>query len=242
MSQNENKPINLGPGIKHNYTQKPYYGTMYFKVVYDVRDPKEHRKQMAVWSMTPTTRRELFSKSKVLASAITRFCNKELKANTRHRAEGSKVTFFLEKEEHTRALIKQFDKNIVEVYVPYNNVQIQIGNSDMMATPLFRARLFEESSYCQGFRYKVQVKASTEMKSIKGNLQSFFNNINRKDYSYSSNVSMLLASPDKLRPWQTLSMYFNDEQDLLMLKLMIGGTEMEVYKVILHRELVLSDK
>jgi len=246
MSRNENQPINLGLNLRHKYSQKPYFGTMFFKIVYDIRDPKEHKRPANVWNLTPTTRRDWFSKAKILSSAISRFCVRELKANYRQRTESNRVTFFLEKEEHARALVKQFDKNIVEVYVPYNNMQIQIGSSDMMATPLFRSKLFEQSNYCNGFRYKVQVNATNEIKAMKSNLNSFFANISRQDYSLSYNAQLMLDSDPKrgerLARWNKLSMYFNDEQDLLMLKLMMGLTEMEVYKVILHKELIFQDK
>lgn len=246
MNQNENKPINLMTGVPHKYIQKPYYGNMYFKIVYDVRDPKEHKRPAQVWTMSPSHRRDLFYKAKTLASAVNRFCKKELIAGIRHRTENNKLTVFLEKEEHARAVLKQFDKNIIEIHVPYNNMQIQIGNSDMMATPLFRARLFEQSSYCKGFRYKVQVLATSEVRAMSETLTSFFSNINKRDYSLSHNMEILLSNDskrkDRLQRWNSLSMYFNDEQDLLMLKLMLGGTEMDVYKVILHRELVAQDK
>lgn len=233
-------------GVTHKYIQRPYYGNMYFKIIYDVRDPKEHRRPAQVWTMPANHRRDLFYKAKALASSVNRFCKKETISGIRYRTENNKLTVFLEKEEHARAVLKQFDKNIIEIHVPYNNMQIQIGNSEMMATPLFRARLFEESSYCRGFRYKVQVMTTTEIRTMTESLISFFSNISKKDYSLSRNMQILLdpdsRKKDRLQRWNSLSMYFNDEQDLLMLKLMLGGAEMDVYKVILHRELLTQDK
>lgn len=244
MSQNENKPINLGVNVKHSFTQKPYFGTMFFKLVYDVRT-KEDSKQN-VWTMTPGARRNLFYRARNLSTSITNFCKNTLGAKIRNRSENSRVSIFLEDEMDARSVVEKFKDGLVEVHVPYNVEQIKIADSDMMATPLFRAKLFEESGMCRGYRYKVQVRATQEIKALRDSLISFFSTMDRNDYKLSKNAEFLVHKNVKklelLSWWNSVSMYFNDEQDLLMLKLMLGMSEMEVFKVILHKELLETDK
>jgi hypothetical protein len=244
MSQNENKVIHLGVNVPHNYVQRPYFGTMCFKLVYDVKTKEDEK--LNVWAMSPSSRRSLWYKARNLAGDISKFCKKELETKIRCRTENSKISIFLEEESHARAVLKKFKDNIVEVHVPYSIEQIKIADSDMMATPLFRAKLFEQSGMCAGYRYKVQVRGTTEIKSLRDNLANFFANLDSKDYKLSRNAELLLhknpKKQDMLSWWNSLSMYFNDESDLLMLKLMIGASEMDVYKVILHRELLETDK
>lgn len=246
MSQNENKPINLGVEIPHTYVQRPYFGTMCFKLVYDVRSKDNIKKKVNVWSMSADIRRQVWYKGRSLASEITRFCKKELDAKIRSRSESSRVSVFLEEEAHARAVVEKFKDGLIEVHVPYNFEQIKIADSDMMATPLFRAKLFEHSRVHKGYRYKVQVRATSEVKLLRENLIGFFANLDRRDYYLGKNTELLLSpnpkKQDTLSWWNTLSMYFNDESDLLMLKLMIGASEMDVYKVILHSELLEPDK
>jgi hypothetical protein len=246
MSQNENKPINLGVKVPHTYVQRPYFSTMCFKLVYDVRSKDDVKKKTNVWTMSAGTRRQIWYKGRQLAGEITKFCKKDLDANVRSRSESSRVSIFLEEEAHARAVLEKFNDGLIEVHVPYNVEQIKIADSDMMATPLFRAKLFEQSGMSRGYRYKVQVRATSEIKSLRDNLVSFFANLDSKDYKLSRNAELLLhKNPKKqelLSWWNSLSMYFNDERDLLMLKLMIGASEMTVYKVILHKELLETDK
>jgi hypothetical protein len=246
MSQNENKPIDLGVAVPHIYVQRPYFSTMCFKLVYDVRSKDNIKKKVNVWGMSADIRRQVWYKGRALAGEITKFCKKDLEVKIRTRSESSRVSIFLEDEADARAVVEKFKDGLIEVHVPYNVEQIKIADSDMMGTPLFRAKLFEQSRFCKGYRYKVQVRATSEVKSLRENLIGFFANLDRKDYFLGRNTELLLSvnskKQDLLSWWNTLSMYFNDERDLLMLKLMIGASEMTVYKVILHKELLETDK
>ena len=118
-----------------------------------------------------------------------------------------------------------------------------IGFNDLISTPLFRAQLFLASAGHPGYRYKTELRATPENKLLVKRLGSFLVNISKKDYELSKNARALLNSKgDNLSYWNTITMYFNDEKDLLMLKLMLGAVDLVIFKVILHRELLETDK
>lgn len=225
---------------QHYFLEKPLYGNMFFKLSYDI-SLKGSVKKMPVWRMDPIARKAAYKLVQELSLQIKRFADMN-GFSVRTRSEGYSVNVFIETVEQARLIAKRFSDCLFKVWVPYNTKQIT-GFSDLIATPLFRAQLFLSSNSHPGYRYKTELRATPENKLLVKRLGSFIVNINRKDYELSKNARSLLNSKgDNLSYWNTITMYFNDEKDLLMLKLMLGAVDLVIFKVILHEELLETDK
>ena len=232
--------VRVVDNYQHYFLEKPLYGNMFFKLSYDI-SLKDTVTKIPVWRMDAKSRKIAWKLVQELSWEIKRFADLN-GFSVRTRSEGYSVNVFIETVEQARLIATQFTDCLFKVWVPYNTKQI-IGFNDLISTPLFRAQLFLASAGHPGYRYKTELRATPENKLLVKRLGSFLVNISKKDYELSKNARALLNSKgDNLSYWNIITMYFNDEKDLLMLKLMLGAVDLVIFKVILHRELLETDK
>jgi hypothetical protein len=106
---------------------------------------------------------------------------------------------------------------------------------DLNATLIFRKSLFGSSSTNAGYRYKVQCYVTEEVTKSWDAVNEMVSKIDAKDFKANDNWNKI--PKNNLRYWNTFSMYFNDEQDIMMLKLMLGSKDFKLQKAVLYSEL-----
>ena len=144
-----------------------------------------------------------------------------------------------------KTIIVNFDEtnkpmNIIEwtnmVNNKFNTTQVEMLQGDLQATLAFRKTLFGASSSSNGYRYKVQCSVTEEVKKSYDALSAFCSNLDSKDFKANENWNKI-GKGAKMSYWNTFSMYFNEEQDIMMLKLILGGSDLKILKAVLYSEI-----
>jgi hypothetical protein len=213
-----------------------------YKLEYLFRDskPKTATKEVDYyWGFQSSSsysekRRALWQKAQAFSRGVKRFA-KISEFDVRVRTENGSVSVFVKSEDDARKIIAKYPTNLNGIWVPFNDTQVEMIDDDLNATLIFRKSLFGSSNLNPGYRYKVQCFVTDEVVKCWESINEMVSKIGDADFKANDNWAKI---PQKrLRYWNTFSMYFNDEQDIMMLKLMLGSKDFKLQKAILYSEL-----
>lgn len=230
----------LANNVAHFYISKPFFKTCLYKLEYNFNEGKTSSASPAEYgnwgysSIGSRARRELFNKTRAFSRAVKRFATEE-DFEVRVRAEGSSVSVFVQTEADALAVINKYRTKLNSIWMPYNDTQVTLIGDDLNASLVFRNNLFCSSSQSAGYRYKVQCKISNEVKDAWETINEFVSKLEEGDFKANENWNKIPKG--QLSYWNTFSMYFNDEQDIMMLKLMLGSNNFKLHKAVLYSEL-----
>lgn len=221
-------------GVPHFHIAKPFYKTYLYKLEYDFGD-----KSAPVWTpsgfhRTDSRRREVWNKARAFSRAVKRFAV-EQNIDIRTRVENSRVGIFVQTEKSVSKILEKFPQKLTSIWEPYNQAQVVMIGNDLNATLIFRPNLFCASNLNPGYRYKIQCRISNEIKSQWETINNFIKGLQVEDFKV--NDHWFKIPKNKMNYWNTFSMYFNDEQDIMMFKLIVGSTNFSLTKAVLYSEL-----
>lgn len=229
----------LANNVAHFYISKPFFKNCLYKLEYNFNESAKPGSPMVkdvYWggSVSSRARRALWDKTRAFARAVKRYAT-EHEFEVRVRAEGSHVSIFVQNEEDAMSVINKYRTKLSAIWMPFNETQVVMIDDDLNATLVFRNSLFCSSNQSSGYRYKVQCKVSNEVKASWLNVNEFVKKLDRAEFK--ANENWYKIPKDQLSYWNTFSMYFNDEQDIMMLKLMLGSNNFKLQKAVLYSEL-----
>jgi len=226
----------LANNVSHFYISKPFFKTCLYKLEYNFSGNKPAPSSYVDrWgSSTAQLRREMWNKTQAFSRAVKRFAT-EQGFDIRVRAESGTASVFVQTEANALAVINKYRTNLHAIWMPYNESQVTMICDDLTATLIFRKTLFGASSSTQGYRYKVQCKVTSEVEDSWANVNNFVSTLDQKSFKANENWNRIPKG--HLSYWNTFSMYFNDEQDIMMLKLMLGSKDFKLQKAVLYSEL-----
>ena len=232
----------LATNVSQFYIAKAFWKTFMYKLEYNFDDPSRSSKGSLYWDSTwqnradhASRRRSLWNLVQGFSRAVKRFA-KEHNIKVKTRAENGSVSVFVEREADALLMLNKYKTNLSAVWVPYNTTQVEMLQGDLQATLAFRKTLFGASSSSNGYRYKVQCSVSDEVKKSYDAISAFCSNLNSKDFKANENWNKI-GKGAKMSYWNTFSMYFNEEQDIMMLKLILGGSDIKILKAVLYSEI-----
>jgi len=233
----------LPSNVAHFYISKAFFKTCLYKLEYNFNDKKSVTNgQWRYWEASQLQRSEQTSRRRALWNIVQSFSRgvkrfaKENNIKVKTRAENGTVSVFIETKADVDIITSKYKTNLSAIWLPYNDAQVAMINDDLNATLVFRKSLFCSNNYNAGYRYKVQCNVTEEIKAGYETVNNFVSKLEAKDCKVNDNW-IKIGRGGKLSYWNTFSMYFNDEQDIMMLKLMIGGTNFKVHKAVLYSEL-----
>lgn len=228
----------LANNVPHFYISKPFFKDCLYKLEYDFN---EHRKDgspiiISNWSTGAQAqrRRDIWNKTQAFSRSIKRYA-KEHKFEVRVRTEGGYCRVFLQSEADATTVLYKFRTKLSAIWMPFNEQQVELIGDDLNATLVFRKTLFATSADNTGYRYKVQCRISNEVRNSWKSVNEFVGRLDEKDCK--ANDNWYKIPKGNLSYWNTFSMYFNDEQDILMLKLILGSDNFKLQKAVLYSEL-----
>lgn len=228
----------LANNVPHFYISKPFFTDCLYKLEYDFN---EHRKDgtpiiISNWSSGAQAqkRRDIWNKTQAFSRGVKRF-SKEHKIEVRVRTEGGYCRIFVRTEADAQLVLSKYRQKLSSIWMPFNDQQVALIGEDLTATLIFRNTLFMASEINSGYRYKVQCRVTNDIRSSWTAINDFVGRIGIKEHKANDNWFKIPAG--NLSHWNTFSMYFNDEQDILMLKLMLGSNNFKLQKAVLYSEL-----
>jgi len=231
----------LANNVQHYYISKPFFKTCLYKIEYTFKEtkPKTAPTNNYSWGYQSSksysdARRALWQKAQAFSRAVKRFA-KGAEFDIRVRTENGSVSVFVKTEADAVQLIQKYSTNLSGIWVPFNDTQVEMIGDDLNATLIFRKSLFGSSNVNPGYRYKVQCHVTEEIVRSWDAINEMVNKIGDADFKANDNWDKI--PHNSLRYWNTFSMYFNDEQDIMMLKLMMGSKDFKLQKAILYSEL-----
>jgi hypothetical protein len=230
----------LASNVPHFYISKPFFKTCLYKLEYTFRDtavkspPTSNYWGYSSSSSYAEARRALWSKAQAFSRGVKRFA-KSKDFDVRVRTENGSVSVFLKTEADALAVIAKYKPNLSGVWVPFNDTQVEMIGEDLNATLIFRKSLFGSSNVNPGYRYKVQCHITPDVLKSWEAINEMVSKLDEADFKANDNWAKVVTH--NLRYWNTFSMYFNDEQDIMMLKLMLGSKDFKLQKAVLYSEL-----
>ncbi len=114
-----------------------------------------------------------------------------------------------------------------------------------------RKVVVRENLYYKRFRYKISYYANSEFKeSVFPAIENVLKSLDTDNIKLSSNYYRLRRQQElrstsfnkvqmtrTVDPWHYITFYFQDEEDLVLFKMMVGGTSKTEVEVLLHSEL-----
>lgn len=230
----------LANNVPHFYISKPFFKTCLYKLEYTFKEPKKTSVTSEnYWGYQSSksysdARRALWQKAQAFSRGVKRFCkSKEITA--RVRTENGSVSVFLQTEDDVNTVLAKYKPNLSGIWIPFNETQVEMIGDDLNATLIFRKTLFGSNNLNPGYRYKVQCYITEDVVRSWESVNEMVSKIDAVDFKANDNWAKV---PTKnLRYWNTFSMYFNDEQDIMMLKLMLGSKDFKLQKAVLYSEL-----
>ena len=226
----------LANNVSHFYISKPFFKNCLYKLEYNFSEKKATPVTFVDrWgTSTAQARRDVWNKTQAFARAVKRFAT-EQGFDIRVRSESGTASVFVKTEADALAVINKYRTKLDAIWMPYNDSQVTMIGDDLTATLIFRKTLFGASSSTQGYRYKVQCKITSEVKDSWATVNNFVSSLDSASFKVNENWNKIPKG--QLSYWNTFSMYFNDEQDIMMLKLMLGSKDFKLQKAVLYSEL-----
>lgn len=141
-------------------------------------------------------------------------------------------------------MLKQIPEEIICVNGPKNQEHLNILRGG-------RKVLVRDNLYYKRYRYKISYYANHEFKeTIFPAIEKLLPSMEMDHIKLSSNYYRLRRQQELKRtqfkqfqmartvdPWHYITVYFEDEEDLVLFKMMVGGTSKSEVEIILHSEL-----
>jgi len=226
MTPSQNNTVHYKlEGVENYYVSKPFFKHYHFKLIYDFSAKPENINGIAYASVqTKMSSRNIATNAAI--SIMQMLPNVDFK----HRVEYGKLSMFLRTYGDFLLVAKHFPDKIISATMPMNNKQSEVMNEDGTST------VFKNALFMNAFRYKVTTKASNEFLETFDAIHAFNSELGEKEFLASNNYKKIL-NKQHIMKWNTVSMYYNDPHDILMLRFIIGSIHHTIEKCVLFDEI-----
>jgi len=225
MTQPPNNIVFNLEGVETNYVSKPFFKKYYFKIVYDFSTKPVSAGGSAYAGMqTRISSRNIANNA--AASIAAYLPNIDFK----HRVEAGRLSMFLQSYGDFLLVSKVQPDKIIAVAIPVNEKQIELMDEHGAAT-VFKHKLFQGA-----YRYKISLYATEDVIELIPAINNVNAQLGEDNFLASKNYNRVLG---KLRVsfWNMISMYYNDPQDIMMVRFVLGKVPHKIEKCVLYDEI-----
>ena len=225
MTQPPNNIVFNLEGVETNYVSKPFFKKYYFKIVYDFSTKPVTAGGVAYAGMqTRISSRNIANNA--AASIAAYLPNIDFK----HRIEAGRLSMFLQSYGDFLLVSKVNPDKIISVAMPLNDKQVELMD-EHGATTVFKHKLFQGA-----YRYKISVYATEDVIALIPAINNVNSQLGEENFLASKNYNRALG---KLRVnfWNMISMYYNDPQDIMMVRFVLGKVPHKIEKCVLYDEI-----
>lgn len=212
-------------GVETHYVSKPFFKKYYFKIVYDFSATPARAGGSAYAGMqTRISSRNIANNAAVSIAAY--LPNLDFK----HRVESGRLSMFLQSYGDFLLVSTVQPDKIISVAIPINEKQIELMD-EHGATTVFKHKLFQGA-----YRYKLSLYATEDVLALIPAINNINNQLIEENYLGSKNYNKVV---NKLRVnfWNMISMYYNDPQDIMMVRFILGKAPHKIEKCVLYDEI-----
>lgn len=212
-------------GVEINYVSKPFFKKYYFKIVYDFSAKSMSASGSAYAGMqTRISSRNIANN--VVASIAAYLPNVDFK----HRVESGRMSMFLQSYGDFLLVSNVHPTNIKSVAVPINEKQVELMDQHG-ATTVFKHKLFQS-----GYRYKISLYATEDVLALMPAINNINSQLGEENYLASKNYTRVVSHL-RVNYWNMISMYYNDPQDIMMVRFLLGKVPHKIEKCVLYDEI-----
>lgn len=216
-------------GVTNNYTSTPYFKKYYFKVLYNFAQPKNGASALMM-GYSYSYRQHLKKSRQTIKEIIKDFKTMYPTMDMKFRMEAENLSIFLTTYEDFSVITGNHFSNIASVTLPINQTQVEMMD-DLGASVVFKRRLFKDK-----YRYKLSVYGTQEVKDCISAIDGINKNLSEDEFGASTNYAHLLRG-GKIYSWNLVSMYYNDPQDIMMVRFILSAIEHKIEKCALYSEI-----
>ena len=225
MTQPPNNIVFNLEGVETHYVSKPFFKKYYFKIVYDFSTKPVAAGGSAYAGMqTRISSRNIANN--VAASIAAYLPNVDFK----HRIEAGRLSMFLQSYGDFLLVSKFQPDKIISVAIPINEKQVELMD-EHGATTVFKHKLFQGA-----YRYKISLYATEDVKDLIPAIDNINAQLSEDNFLASKNYDKLIANT-RVNFWNMISMYYNDPQDIMMVRFVLGKVSHKIEKCVLYDEI-----
>lgn len=217
-------------GVTNHYTSTPYFKKYYFKVLYNFAQPKSNTNPLAITQWTYAYRQHLKKSRQLIKEIVKNFKTMYPTMDMKFRMEAENLSVFLTTYEDFTTVTGNHSNNISSVTLPINQTQVEMMD-DLGASVVFKRRLFKDK-----YRYKLSVYGTQEVKDCIGAIDGINKTLSEDEFGASTNYAHLLRG-GRVYSWNLVSMYYNDPQDIMMVRFILSAIEHKIEKCALYSEI-----
>ncbi len=226
MTQPQGKIEFKQPGVRVLKVHRPFYKKYNFKIVYNFSITN----RVPVLSDYAARRNQRNKLKQCAVNLVDEIAKVAPNLDIKVRTEYNKLTLFLEHYSDFLTVVAIDSANIVEVAIPVSEKQIEVMD-ELGASVVFKTKLFKG-----GYRYKLTFYCTDEFMALFPAVKNINDQLTDSDFLPSPNYEKLTVGKD-VRWWQLVSMYYNDPQDIMMVKFILGKLDHKIEKCMLYSEL-----
>lgn len=225
MIQPVNNLVFNSEGVTVVYTSKPFFKKYYFKIVYDFST-----KPVTLLNAAYADMQTRISSRNIANNAATSIAVYLPNIDFKHRVECGRLSMFLESYGDFLLVSKVYPEKISSVTMPLNSKQIELMD-EHGATTVFKHNLFHYA-----FRYKVSFYASDDILKIIPAIANINSQLTKDTFRTSENYNRLLKQ-QRIYPWNMVSIYYKDPEDIMMVRFLLGNMPHKIEKCVLYDEI-----
>lgn len=235
MTSQQSNPYSLA-GVPNLYTSSTYFKKYYFKVLYNFSSNSDSGSSATNYFIQYNFRNsyahlQQIKKSRQLIKEVVKdFKDMYPAMDMKFRMEGDNLSVFLANYDDFKTITGHHFDNITNVTLPVNQTQIEMMD-DLGASIVFKRRLFKDK-----YRYKLSLYATQEVRDCFLAIDGVNKTLSEDDFGASTNYATLLRG-GRIYNWNLISMYYNDPQDIMMVRLILSAIEHKIEKCALYSEI-----
>jgi hypothetical protein len=212
-------------GVENSYVIKPFFKHYHFKLIYDFSTKANNVNGVAYATMQTRV-----SSNNIATNAANSILKSLPNIDFKHRVESGMLSIFMRSYGDFLLVSRHYPHNIVSTVMPINDKQTKIMDESGTNT------VFKNSMFMTYYRYKVSAKATPEFKEIFDAIHNINSSLNSNEFLPSKNYTRL-ATGNRVDAWSSVSMYYNDPSDILMIRFILGSVKHTIEKCVLYSEI-----
>jgi hypothetical protein len=225
MIQLPNNAVFNLEGVETVYVSKPFFKKYNFKIVYDFST-----KPIAAGGVAYAGMQTRISSRNIANNAAMAIAAYLPNLDFKHRIESGRLSMFVQSYGDFLLVSKVHPDKIKSVAMPLNEKQVEMMDEHGAAT-VFKHKLFHNA-----YRYKVSLYATEDVITLIPAINNVNIQLGDGNFLASKNYNRVLG---KLRVsfWNMISMYYNDPQDIMMVRFVLGKVPHKIEKCVLYDEI-----